>query len=305
VASGRQPALSAVWSFWTPPFEKRHRERWLDEQFHLLSWALSFHCAAAHFSDRRLVTDSAGARLLVDKLGLPFTSVSISLDRIDNAWQDWWVLGKLRAYREQDRPFIHLDSDVYLWNDLPGHLESADIITQNPEPAPLTDVTYYKPTRIAWTLRATGGFLPPFIERYMAGGGDMAFCTGIFGGSALSLIRRYAAEAELLVTNPANAASWRLLDDPFTHSVYVEQYVLAAICAEKHPGMNPPDVRHLFPSREDAFNEAEASRVGFTHLIASAKGSPILKQLVAARMQLECPVLYDRACRLAGDARDG
>lgn len=296
--SGMTRSLSAVWSFWTSPFSQGHSDRWFDEEFHLLSWALSFHCAAAYFDELKLVTDSAGARLLVDELKLPFTSLSTSLDRIDTAWCDWWVLGKLRAYQEQQQPFVHLDSDVYLWNDLPGRLKSADILTQNPEPAPMSDTTYYKPCRMSWTLQASGGHLPSFIRSYMASGGDAAFCTGIFGGSALDLIHEYATAAELLVTTPANAVGWQLLNDPFAYSACIEQYVLAAICSERIKAGIPLDVQHLFPSRLEAWNEAEAARIGFTHLIASAKKNPVLKQLVANRLRSQCPARYETVCRL-------
>jgi len=61
-----------------------------------------------------LVTDTEGARLLVDKLGLRFTTVMTTLTALDDADPEWWVLGKLWAYRAQTEPFVHLDNDVFL-----------------------------------------------------------------------------------------------------------------------------------------------------------------------------------------------
>lgn len=295
--------LVATWSFWTPPFRARHRHRWVDDQFHLLSWVLSVQCAAKHYAELRLVTDSDGARLLVDGLGLPFTTVDTSLDRLDFCWHAWWVLGKLRAYRSQDRPFVHLDSDVYLWKPLPASVARADIIVQNPEPAPLTDSTFYKPSRIAEAFHTAGCSLPAFITNYMQGG-SIAYNTGIFGGSALDAIRRYASAAEALATAGGNAAAWRLLPDPFESSVYVEQYVLAAMCAEigRQRG-KALDIGCLFSSQQEAHHEATAARLGFTHLIAGAKSSRILKRLVAERVLADYPQFYETAHHLVWPER--
>jgi hypothetical protein len=292
--------LVALWSFWTPPFQAKHRQRWVDDNFHLLSWVLSVQCAAKHFSDLRLVTDSDGARLLADGLGLPFTMVDTSLDRLDHRWQDWWVLGKLRAYSAQDCPFVHIDSDVYLWKALPDSVARADIIVQNPEPAPLTDTTFYKPSRIAESFRSAQSSLPSFIADYMRHSGEVAYNTGIFGGSALDVIHRYSSAAEALATSGEHEAAWRLLPDPFESSVYLEQYVLAAMCAEigrqRGAGL---DIGCLFSSQQEAHNEASAVRLGFTHIIAGAKSSRILKQLVADRVRADYPHLYETARHLA------
>jgi hypothetical protein len=265
---------------------------------------LSVQCAANHFQDLRLITDSAGARLLAERLELPFTAVSTALDRLDHRRQEWWVLGKLRAYQAQDRPFVHIDSDVYLWRSLPNAVREADIIVQNPEPAPQNDTTFYKPTRIAHAFQSTNCELPGFIRGYMERGGNTAFNTGIFGGSALDIIAYYASAAEALVTNPGNAAAWRLLGDPFENSVYVEQYVLAAACAEIGRQRSARlDIGSLFSSPDEAHQEVAAVRVGYTHLIATAKSSRILKDLVANRVRTDYPTLYERACSLT--APDG
>lgn len=94
---------------------------------------LSLLLARRHYPETALVTDSAGKALLVDTLGLSFTSVSTELDCLRDADPDLWALGKLVAYSIQDEPFIHLDTDVFLWRALPARLTSAPVLAQHRE----------------------------------------------------------------------------------------------------------------------------------------------------------------------------
>jgi hypothetical protein len=75
---------------------------------------LSWQTASQHYPNTCLITDSDGAKILVDQLGLQFASVSTVLDDLANEDPAWWSLGKLYAYSLQQEPFVHIDSDVYL-----------------------------------------------------------------------------------------------------------------------------------------------------------------------------------------------
>src|SRR5262249_42856235 len=108
----------AVWSYWSKPYEARRHEPWPSERHHLLSWVLSTMTARRHYGETTLCTDDAGARLLVDGIGLEFEHVSTALNALHVSNPDWWALGKLYAYRMQTEPFVHIDSDVFLWRPL-------------------------------------------------------------------------------------------------------------------------------------------------------------------------------------------
>src|SRR5690349_4701476 len=116
--------MRAVWSFWTKPFRAYHRHLWTSPLHHLLAWVLSVETARAHYPRTALFTDEEGARLLIDGLKLEFTTVSTELARLQGESPDWWTLGKLWTYRAQSEPFIHIDSDVFLWKRLPPALET-------------------------------------------------------------------------------------------------------------------------------------------------------------------------------------
>jgi hypothetical protein len=152
--------MKAVWSFWTKPYLAHRRSSWLSDKHHWLAWGLSVETAKQHYPETWLVTDDAGARMLVDGLGLQFTRVSTDLNALAQHDPDWWALGKICAHRLQTEPFVHLDTDVFLWKRLPQRLESADVFAQNPEPI-WSGTPYYQPERLERVLGpASGGWLP-------------------------------------------------------------------------------------------------------------------------------------------------
>ena|ERR1035437_10813147 len=91
--------MRSVWSFWTKLWRERTGTSWPSEQHHLLAWILSFETARKHYPKTSLVTDDAGARMLVDGLGLGFDDVSTELNALADHDPAIWMLGKLRAYR--------------------------------------------------------------------------------------------------------------------------------------------------------------------------------------------------------------
>src|ERR1700730_8204794 len=73
--SHRTPRMHAFWSFWSKPFYAFKGRIWREPVHHLLAWGLSLRLARKHYPETHLVTDEAGAELLVERLGLSFTHV--------------------------------------------------------------------------------------------------------------------------------------------------------------------------------------------------------------------------------------
>ena len=288
-----------VWSFWSRPFEPYQHRAWIDRRSHLLSWVLSVRTAAEHFAHTTLVTDDAGAELLARKLALPFERVSTSLNVLKRDDPAWWVLGKLHAYREQERAFLHLDSDVYLWRRPDDALLAGDVIAQNPEHAPATDVTFYKPTWLTQLVRGYRGWLPAEWETYRRGGGASAICAGILGGQDLDTFRSYANRAIAIVRSPRNFPAWRAIDETarLANSVLVEQYYLAAYCDGRRRDGAPVDVRYVFTTQQESSQSAASTRAGYTHLMAG-KRDPEITRMLAEHVCREYPEDYVRCVRL-------
>ena len=172
-----------IWSFWSKPFQMHCHKTWASEKHHLLAWILSVETARRHYPETVLYTDDEGARMLVDGLGLSFSEVSTALNDLHDADPEWWVLGKLHAYRAQKKPFIHIDNDAFLWQPLAPDIAAASVFTQSPEWFPFDGESWYRPRFYDQCLREQGGWMPDewcwYIERGM---GEAVAC-GVLGGS--------------------------------------------------------------------------------------------------------------------------
>jgi hypothetical protein len=290
--------MRAVWSFWSRPFHTYYGHIWCKPLHHLLAWGLSVETASRHYPDTVLITDRPGKKLLIDQLGLSFAHVSTELERLGHVDTGWWALGKLVAYSLQDRPFVHLDSDVFLWKRLPRHLLDSPVFTQNPEGFHDQD-PHYRPQDVEWAFAQHALKLP--LEWEWARSNRSHFPAencGILGGSHIPFLRYYARTAVDLVLRPENAAAWLRLQDKRGYSVVLEQFFLSA-CAEFHafdPASPYPGVRigHLFPPGKNAFDPSDAARIGFTHLIGGAKSHPSVGKRLEERVRRENPTYFRR-----------
>lgn len=287
--------MRAVWSFWTKPL-KRGWSNWTSEFHHLLGWVLSVETARKHYPQTALVTDDAGAEMLIEGIGLQFDHVSTILNDLNSHDPDWWAFGKMYAYRLQKEPFVHIDNDAFLWSRLPERLELADVFAQNLEYISFGK-TYYHPEQIEYAIRSVNGWTPEEIDYHVSADGTFkAACCGIMGGNRIDFIHYYADLAIRMMEHPDNQAAWRSLNERITLSLIFEQYLLAA-CIEYHKNrQNSPysDIRdeYLFESMSHA--QEQAAAVGYTHLIGPAKRNKMIIERLEKRVQKDYPDYYER-----------
>jgi hypothetical protein len=258
--------------------------------------------ARRHYPETVLITDRPGKALLVDQLGLPFVQVSTELDRLEDVDPGWWALGKLVAYGMQDRPFVHIDSDVFLWKPLPGPIAAAPVFAQFPEYWPDANSNGLGDVERAF---AQDGVALPIEWEWVRSRGEPAFreenC-GILGGSDLEFLRYYSRTAIDLVQDPKNAPPWSRLPDKSGTMILIEQFWLSA-CLEFHR-FHPSSpyrgvkIRHLFPTWEQASNPNQAALMGFTHLMGGAKSHPAVGRRLEERVRREDPVYFRRCERV-------
>jgi hypothetical protein len=290
--------MRAVWSFWSRPFHTYYGNIWCKPLHHLLAWGLSVQTASRQFPDRVLITDRPGKKLLVDHLGLQFAEVSTELERLKDVDPGWWALGKLVAYSLQDQPFVHLDSDVFLWKRLPRHLVDSPVVTQYPEGFCDHDPNY-RPQDIEWAFAQEATKLPLEWEWTRRDRNHFpAENCGILGGTHVEFLRYYAQTALDLALRPENAAAWSHLHDKRCYNVVLEQFFLSA-CADFH--VHEPTspyhgvrINRLFNSWEEAFDPNHAARIGFTHLVAGAKSHPAVARRLEERVRREDPAYFRR-----------
>jgi hypothetical protein len=300
--------MRAVWSFWSRPFEGYYKGAWLSEYHHLLAWVISLNVARRHYPDTLLVTDIAGKRLLVDQLGLPFVSVSTALERLHDIDICWWALGKLVAYALQREPFVHIDTDVFLWKRLPAWLEETPVIAQHPEYFTVGDGCYPLDS-VESAMRDTGGRLPEeWLWTHARGQQQRSENCGICGGADVEFLNYYAELATMVALRPENQAGWKTRHNTWVHNMMVEQYLLAA-CIEYHRHRLDSPYRHVrqgyvFASWGEACDQACAARAGFTHLQSDAKRHPAVGARIEARARREFP-RHAARCRDLIDGRIG
>lgn len=293
--------MNAVWSFWTKPYFLNGKGRWYSELHHWLAWGLSLFTAQRFYSQTCLVTDDAGARILIDELELPFACLSTGLNVLADQDPGWWALGKLEAHRLQQTPFVHLDPDVFLWKRLASELEAADVFTQNPMPL---NPDMYRPAEFEDAVgHPASGWLPKEWRWYRRQAANQrAACCGIIGGVRLDFIHDYARTGLRLIADPRNADLLRICQQKTRHMFLIEEYALSA-CVEYHRRQKKSpyhgiEIRYLFPSLEDAFKPEYTTMAGFTHLAgAMAKKDPQLARQLEHRVKRDLPRFYQRCLK--------
>jgi hypothetical protein len=295
--------MRAVWSFWSKPLQDRKNIGWYSQLHHLLAWGLSLETARRHYPKTVLITDRPGKKLLIDKLGLSFGEVSTELERLANVDSGWWALGKLLAYSVQDEPFVHIDTDAFLWKPLPRHLSTSPVFALCP--VFYANDSNLLPLEVERAFAANGGKLPLEWE-WTRSRGNTFFreeACGILGGCHVAFLRHYANTAVDLVLNSENAPAWSRLPHKISLNTMVEQFLLGA-CIDYHrshptSAYRGVHVNHLFSSVEEALDSRHAARLGHTHLLGSAKSHPAVARRLEERMRREDLAYFRRCEKLA------
>ena len=171
--------MKIVQSFWSKPFLTKSEKKtkadrsiagYSNEEEFLM--AISLSCLSiSKYYEVELVTDSFGKSLLVDELNLPYTTVITVLDELETYDNGLWALGKLKAYSVQDRPFIHIDNDIFIWNSFPSKITSGKLIAQNLEG---TKNEYYN--QICRSLVDNSFQIPNYLNDYIENNENERVC---------------------------------------------------------------------------------------------------------------------------------
>ncbi len=131
--------MKLIHSFWTYPIrskkdDKRNRLAggWPHTRYHYLSWILSCLLAKKHYGKIDLYTDNYGKELLVDDLELPYSKIHVALNDLEKEYSpDLWTIGKTKTLALVNEPFLHIDSDVYLFGKINHQILQGGLICQN------------------------------------------------------------------------------------------------------------------------------------------------------------------------------
>ncbi len=189
--------MKIIQSFWTKPFEQSYKgDRdnrpnggWLNQSYYFMSWVYSFWQLSKFYSDIELVTDKRGKELLVDLLELPYTKVHVVLDSLDGYSPELWALGKVYAYGMMDEPFLHVDSDFFIWSKFPEELMSKPLVAQHKE----FGYAFYQ--RLYKDIRKNFHFMPDHIVSYARTFKRInAYNMGVAGGTDYLFFKNFSSE---------------------------------------------------------------------------------------------------------------
>ncbi len=96
-----------------------------------MGWALSCLQWQKIYNKVTLYADDIAAKLLIDTLRLPNTTVICELGKLNSCHPSLWALPKIYAYSKQESPFLHVDGDVFIWHRFNETLLQGGLIAQN------------------------------------------------------------------------------------------------------------------------------------------------------------------------------
>ncbi|MFD2588181.1 DUF6734 family protein [Croceitalea marina] len=284
--------MRIIHSFWSRPFLKkanfnyydRSAGGWIDRRFNYYSWALSCLTFKKFYKDIVLYSDSYGATLLGDKLGLPYTEIKITLDQLDKYHLDLWAIGKLYAYQSETKPFLHVDGDVYIWKRFSNNLEEAALVVQNLE----DEFSYYE--EIYTQIHEHFKYIPESISRHARNGrGFSGINAGIFGGNDIDFIQYYVTNALELVNK--NKSRLENVNIGLFNNFY-EQCLFRVLVEEKGKKVSSllKNVNDRFDGLCDLTGVPENS--WYAHAVGVYKKRKETNELIEFRLRSEFPDYY-------------
>ena len=291
--------MKIVQSYWTKPaFSSsrsyqggRRRGGWRQVKYCYMSWALSCLLLKRQYNVVELVTDSKGKEILIDLLELPYDSVKVVLNVLDEYPETLWAVGKLYAYSLQKEPFLHVDGDVFIWKRFGSSLEYSDLVCQNEE------VDFPHDIAILKKMRNTFDFLPDAIEREATQRGMRSVNAGVFGGTHVPFLQDYTRQAFDFINANANKLSEINLDQSNT---IFEQYLFACLARLQHIEVSyilHNIGRHYIKYLCDFVNGPYKTK--YIHIIGPYKKQASSEHWLEERLRLEFPAVYYKIISLA------
>jgi hypothetical protein len=284
--------MNVIQSFWSKPFFKenndlnaRFKGGWLNANFFFYSSLLSCLKFKQNYGEVTLYTDDLGKDLLIDKLEIPYSRVHLELNVLQDYPAELWALGKVLTYSLQEKPFIHADTDVFIWDKLPDEFLNTDLFAQNLE---FNFPKYNEVLEIVINeFKAISKDSFPIYSRTK----DVyAYNAGIIGGTSLDFFKELKNKVFEIID--ANLDKLHLVDVGVLNMVY-EQMLGFELANQKNLEM-----KFLKSEMNEAFTNVMKFHVvpikeTYIHTVGYAKKSLELCEQLKYRLRYEFPVDYN------------
>ena len=263
---------------------------WLNTKFHLMSWALSAYSFSRFYPNLELITDNIGAGLLIEKLRLPYSDVSLAQENFKPIFDKLWVLRKIYSYTLQNEPFIHADGDVYLFKPFSYELLSAPLVAQNYE----YDHPYY--IQGFWEIITHCSYLPSYIKHDIDGKLS-AVNAGIMGGSNFVFFKEFSSQIDTFIEqNKDNLGKL----SPHNFNIFIEQFLFKKIAEQQKIPVSyllKEEIGYPHYYGLDRFYDLP-NEVPYLHTM-NYKQNPLICEQIAQRLFIENPALYYRCIEVS------
>jgi len=267
---------------------------WLDPTFHYLSWILSCSLIHEKYGSVSLFCNSAGKSILVDSLRLPYKKIDLSIDSMDFPSSKIWVFKKLYIYSIQNAPFLHIDGDVFLFENLPDTILNNPISIQNFE----KDFLSYR--EIDRWIRSTISLPCEFDGNQSC----MAINVGIVGGTE---VRRFSEFYRHLVKfYSSNCVDLdQLCSKSGDLNRYIEQLLLYNFLTNSGVNIKPVIANNIYNSAYIGFARLERyPHLKYAHLMSRFKLDRSLCHHLASIVYKRYPNKFFDLKELLGDDFD-
>lgn len=295
--------MKFVQTFWTSPPVRQSGEDplalkagWHTSEYHWMSWAMSCLQLRKLYGQVELVTDELGKSILIDTLGLPYTSVSLALEEEGKHFHPkLFSLAKIKTYSLQQEPFIHVDGDLFLYQYFPEHIYKSGLISSNPE----ADLFFNQ--EILRAVTDNGFELPQHLKGALAEPHLFSSNAGIIGGYDLDFIQRYCQQAFDFARVNKN-----LLDSVDTGSLnfLMEQMSFFYLARQEgRPIAYVAEQPVTDPLYHDFIRVADIPKVPMVHAVAGCKRFPFMLNHLAKRLRLDWPEYYYKILQLCTERK--
>lgn len=261
-----------------------------------MSWALSCLQLRKYYSELILITDDFGKELLIDRLNLPYTKVETNLNKLASYHPDLWALGKVFSYGSQNHPFIHVDSDVYIFKNFPSKIESSPLVCQN------FDIDHVDYIRILKEMDNYKFDYPEVLSILRSNQQSVvASNAGILGGNNTEFFKEFKTTS----FNFVNCNFSKLKDiHVASFNIIFEQYLFYAMAHYHNIPITPyfvkPDIGKT-PNRCIMYHNTP-TKSKYIHMIAGFKQNTLLVNQMKTLLRILHPEYYYKVINLSENA---
>lgn len=203
---------------------------------------------------------------------------------------------KIVTYQEQNDPFIHIDTDVFMWKPMPQRLLLAPLVAQHRERDSIFYMEVYK------QIETDCIQLPRYLDDCNDKGYINSYNAGLLGGNDIEFFKSYINE----IVKFLDINKKRLLqsDKKFLYNVVFEQWLFYGLAKKKNK-----EVVTFYKDIITDFNMGKArvpqqlislEKMDYLHVM-DYKDNIRCNRFIAYQMQAEFPQEYERILSVCED----